>query len=230
MPARIHPLAIAPHKNLRGPPRTHRSLTIFFRLHHVRGPNNRHIAEALYLRPRKFQPRQFSSTCLKLRRRPQHIRLVLPLRLIRADHDRLRWHQPFQPLGMVRKPRSPHAFPHFQNLPALILAERRSRPEQQSQYKNRDYQADNPPHVFLLLNLSAHPNTPAHNTKFRDSIVHRAFQCAAFADPAWYPPGTVREEIPSRFQALIAATAKVRSQSSFSLNGARASSYTASGA
>src|SRR5580698_408509 len=241
MPTGVHPVPIPPHKNLRRPPRTHRSFTIFFRLHHIGSPDNGHVAEALYLRAREFQPQQFSAACLKLRRRPQHIRLVLPLCLIRADHNRVGRHQPLQRLRVVRKPRSPHALPHFENLPALILAERRSLPQQQSQHKNSDCHPHNPPHIFLLSNLPACPTTPPHKTKFRKRTVHRAtkdarpcahpaLQRAAFADPVWYSPGTVREEITSRFQALIVAAAKVRSHSSFSLNCARASSYTASGA
>ena len=45
----------------------------------------------------------------------------------------------------------------------------------------------------------------------------------------WYAPGVNRPAMDSRFHALIAATASVKSASSFSLKCRRASWYTASG-
>src|SRR5580658_5886480 len=184
---------IAPHKDLRGSPRTHRSLAIFFRHHHIRTPDNSHAAESLYLRPRKLQPHQFSTACLKLRRRPQHIRLVLPLRLIRTDHNRVRRHQSLQRVRIICKPRPPHTLPHFQNLPALVLAVSHPRPQQQSQHKNPNCHPHDRSHVFLLLILNTPPATPVHQANFQNVNVHRATNAArTAANPAVSQRASVR--------------------------------------
>jgi hypothetical protein len=52
-------------------------------------------------------------------------------------------------------------------------------------------------------------------SNFELGLIGTAFQLAATA--GWYLPGTMRAEMDRRFQALIVATANVRSASSFSL-------------